>query len=166
MTRTSLHDVTCSIARTVDILGDAWAWLIVRDAYLGVRRFEDFRDDLGISSKILSQRLTDLTEAGILMTAAYSDRPPRLAYHLTEKGNSLVPLLAALVAWGDRWEPTTAGPPIYFHHANCGRTGVAITCAQCGVPVAADTLKVEPGPGGSNERGTALISNVLARRPE
>ena len=144
MTRTSLHDVTCSIARTVDILGDAWAWLIVRDAYLGVRRFEDFRDDLGISSKILSQRLTDLTE----------------------KGNSLVPLLAALVAWGDRWEPTTAGPPIYFHHANCGRTGVAITCAQCGVPVAADTLKVEPGPGGSNERGTALISNVLARRPE
>jgi DNA-binding HxlR family transcriptional regulator len=161
MTRTSLGDVTCSIARTVDILGDAWAWLIVRDTYAGVCRFEDLREDLGISGKVLSQRLGTLVDAGILARHPYAERPTRYEYTLTAKGNDLVPLLATLVAWGDRWEPTKGGPPMYFEHEDCGVVHATVTCSRCCKPVTAETLTVKPGPGGSTGPGTAVIGARL-----
>ncbi len=156
-----MGDVTCSIARTVDILSDAWAWLIVRDAYVGVCRFEHLREDLGISGKVLSQRLAALVDAGILTRHPYAERPTRFEYTLTTKGNDLVPILATLVAWGDRWEPTEGGPPMYFEHQDCGAAHVAITCAACGTPATAQTLTVRPGPGGSTGPGTAVIGRRL-----
>lgn len=161
MTRTSLHDVTCSIARTVDVLGDAWAWLIVRDVYLGVQRFDDLCADLGMSRKVLAQRLRQLMEAGVLDRGAVAPSVDRSGYRLTEKGRGLVPILAAFVAWGDRWEPTPGGPPMLLEHAECGRIDAEVTCSRCGGPIAADTLAVGPGPGGSLGPGTAVLGQLL-----
>lgn len=161
MTRTSLREVTCSIARTVDVLSDAWAWLIVRDAFIGVCRFDDLQEDLGISRKVLAQRLNDLVEAAVLDKHQYADGPARFEYKLTDKGNDLVPILAALMGWGDRWEPTDGGPPLYIQHQQCSTNHVTVTCDDCGEPATADALTIRPGPGGSVRPGTAIIGKLI-----
>lgn len=177
MTRTSLRDVTCSIARTVDVLGDAWAWLIIRDVFLGVHRFDDLCADLGVSRKVLTERLRQLTDSGILTrdvgggsddVATRAARRSPSGYRLTEKGEGLVPILAAFVAWGDRWEPTPAGPPMYLEHDGCASITAEVTCSRCGELLTAHTLVAHPGPGGSAGRGTALLGSYLrpADRPE
>lgn len=144
-------------------MSDAWAWLIVRDVFLGVRRFDDLCTDLGISRKVLAARLKQLTTAGVLARDDGTDAPTeRSGYRLTDKGAELVPILAVIVEWGDRWEPTAGGPPIVLRHTVCGAAGVDVTCAECGESVAAATLRAEPGPGGSAGIGTALIGRQLA----
>ncbi len=165
MTRTSLREVTCSIARTVDVLGDAWSWLIVRDVFLGVRRFDDLCADLGVSRKVLAERLRQLTDAGILIRDV-GTAGRRSGYRLTEKGEGLVPILAALTAWGDRWEPTPGGPPLRLDHAGCGAISAEVTCSHCGEPLAADSLVARPGPGGRTGPGTALLGRYLQTADE
>lgn len=161
MTRTSLQDVTCSIARTVDILGDAWSWLIVRDVFLGVSRFDDLCADIGISRKVLAERLRQLTESGVIIKDMDATTESRPGYRLTEKGEGLVPVLAAIMAWGDRWEPTPGGPPLRVEHADCGIITVEVTCSHCGEPLTAQTLTARTGPGGSARPGTALLGGFL-----
>lgn len=162
VTRNSLKDVTCSIARTVNVMGDAWAWLIVRDVFVGVRRFDALCRDLGVSRKVLTERLAQLLDADILVKAPLEDGSPGFEYRLTTKGEDLVPILATLVTWGDRWEPTAGGPPIYIEHRACHGAATDVTCSSCGATMTADTLSVRPGPGGSVGPGTALLGAVLA----
>src|SRR5882724_3742490 len=96
-------DFNCSIARPLSFLGERWALLVVRDLFLGRRRFEEFQDSLGIASNVLSQRLATLVEEGIVERRRYSEHPERFEYRLTEKGLDLQPVLLALLAWGDRY---------------------------------------------------------------
>jgi DNA-binding HxlR family transcriptional regulator len=103
MRHKSLADARCPIARTIDVVGEWWSILIPRDAFRGIRRFDAFQASLGIARNMLSHRLKQLVEAGLLETRPYSERPPRHEYHLTDKGRDFYPVLMTLMAWGNRW---------------------------------------------------------------
>ena len=148
MRRTSLTDFHCSLARTIDVIGEWWTPLIVRDAFLGRRRFEDFQRSLGLARNILAARLDRLVEAGIMERQRYEEHPPRDEYVLTTKGRDLFPIIAALLAWGDRWTAGEAGPPLLLIHERCGKPGaLRATCDQCGEPMSLANVQPVPGPG-------------------
>lgn len=142
-------------------LGDWWTPLILRDLFVGLNRFDDLAVDLGISRNLLTTRLTELVEHGIVQRQRYSERPPRDRYQLTQAGHELAPIFAALTAWGDRLATPPGGPPVVFHHRACGhRCTPRVACSQCGEPVTADELEVLPGPGGRSAPGTLLSSQI------
>lgn len=165
MTRTSLAGVACSIARATDLFADAWTALIMRDVLLGVTRFDDIAEDLGISRKVLAARLARLVEEGVLVRERYQDRPPREHYRATEKGEQLYPVLLALMDWGDRWYAGEAGPPAVVHHLGCGRDTTPVTvCAHCGEALTSRNSTQLPGPGGRVGPGTRVLAPRLATR--
>ena len=148
MQRTRFGDMECSIARTLDVAGEPWSPLILRDVLVGIHRFDDLQRDLGISRKVLTERLKWLVERGVLERRAYSERPPRFEYVLTQKGWELCDVLLAISAWGDRWTAGDAGPPVIVRHTACGQaTHVEPHCAACGEPLHASDVSFEPGPG-------------------
>jgi DNA-binding HxlR family transcriptional regulator len=153
--RTSFEDMTCSVARTLEVVGEWWSLLIVRDALLGVRRFDDFQQRLGISRNILTQRLQRLVDQGILERVPYQDNPPRHEYRPTEKGRDLWLVVSAMRQWGDKWEPLDAGPASELVHVKgCGNTmHIVPTCSECGAAVTSRDLRVVAGPGSD---GTVL----------
>ena len=164
MTRTSLTDVACSIARATDLFADAWTALIMRDVLVGVTRFDDLARDLGISRKVLAARLARLVEEGVLVRERYQDHPPREHYLATEKGKDLYPVLLALMRWGDRWYGES-GPPVRIHHLECGHDTEAVTtCVHCGHELTADNTTQLPGPGGRIGPGTSVIGPLIAAR--
>lgn len=165
MTRTSLSDTACSIARATDVFADAWTALIMRDVLVGITRFDDITEDLGISRKVLAARLARLVEEGVLSRERYQERPVREHYRATEKGKDLYPVLLALANWGDRWYSGEAGPPARIHHHGCGQDTTAVSaCAHCGEPLTIDNTVQLPGPGGRIGRGTRLIGPLIAAR--
>ncbi|GAA1978505.1 helix-turn-helix domain-containing protein [Amycolatopsis minnesotensis] len=148
MQRTQFGNMTCSIARTLDVIGEPWSPLILRDVYVGLTRFEQLREDLNISRKVLTVRLKWLVDNGVLEARPYSDRPPRHEYVLTEQGRELCDLLLTMVHWGDRWRAGYAGPPVLYRHHACGQIAhVEPTCSECGQPMHATDVDVLPGPG-------------------
>lgn len=113
MRRTRFDDWDCPIARSVDILGDWWTPLVIRQAFLGSRRFEQFSDQLGIPRNVLTDRLNRLIDEGILERRAYQDRPVRHEYRLTDKGIALYPVIVSLLEWGNQWlDWDGEGPPV------------------------------------------------------
>jgi DNA-binding HxlR family transcriptional regulator len=148
--RTSVDHLNCSVARSLDVLGEWWTLLIVRDAFFGVRRFEDFVADLRISRNILTDRLETLVSHQVLERTRYQQNPDRYEYRLTERGRELFPVLIALMEWGDRWLSTdeVGGAPLIVTHHDCGHdiTG-PLRCGHCGQPVTARDVDVTPGPG-------------------
>ncbi|GAB2773070.1 winged helix-turn-helix transcriptional regulator [Amycolatopsis magusensis] len=148
MQRTRFGDMACSIARTMDVIGEPWSPLILRNVYVGITRFEQLQESLGISRKVLTERLKWLTEQDVLARQQYSSRPPRHEYVLTERGTELCDLLLVMVRWGDRWLAGEAGPPVLYRHHACGRIShVELRCSECGDPMRATDLDVLPGPG-------------------
>ena len=148
MQRTQFGDMACSIARTLDVIGEPWSPLILRDIYVGINRFEQIQQDLGISRKVLTERLKWLVESGVLERHGYSERPPRHEYRLTAKGMELCDLLLVMVRWGDRWLAGEAGPPVLYRHHACGQIShVEPHCSVCDQPMHAADIDVEPGPG-------------------
>ncbi len=146
--RTALDAHPCSIARTLDAAGEWWTPLILRDVAYGVRRFGEIQDDLGISTNVLSDRLESLVEEGILETHVYQERPRRNEYRLTEKGGELVPVLLALMRWGDRWKWPQARGPVRVEHADCGEeVRVEVRCEHCRREVPTGELRARPRPG-------------------
>jgi len=137
----------CSIARALEVVGERWSLLIVRDAlFAGVTRFGDFQHNLGIATNVLGARLEAFVEAGIMERRRYSERPEQFEYVLTDKGRDLAPALVALTRWGDRWAAPD-GPPILHRHRTCGdAVAEVLVCATCG-PVDAAEITVAPGPG-------------------
>ena len=111
--------MACSIARTLDVIGEPWSPLILRDVFVGIRRFDQIQADLGISRKVLTERLNRLVEHGVLERRPY-DAGPRYEYLLTPKGAELVDLLLVMVGWGDKWLAGEAGPPVLYRHHACG----------------------------------------------
>ena len=147
MQRTSFETMNCSVAQSLEVIGEWWSMLIVRDAFLGVRRFDDFQSRLGISRNILTTRLTSLVDAGVLQKVPYQERPVRHEYRLTEKGHDLWPVLTAMREWGDRWAAPD-GAPLEVVHDGCGEVMVVTpTCGHCGDPVDYRSVHVRPGPG-------------------
>ncbi len=148
MQRTRFGDMACSIARTLDVIGEPWSPLILRDVYVGISRFEQMQADLGISRKVLTERLNWLVESGVLERRPYETRPPRSEYVLTDKGAELVDLLMVMVAWGDRWADDGAGPPVLYRHRACGAIShVDLRCSHCGEPMHGGDVEVLAGPG-------------------
>jgi DNA-binding HxlR family transcriptional regulator len=138
----------CSVARALSVVGDRWTLLILRDTFLGVRRFEDFQRDLGTTRHRLTDRLRKLVAHGILDRVRYQDHPPRFEYRLTEKGRDLYPVVVSLTRWGDRWMAGRHGPPVELVHRACGKTTMpALACPECGEPVFARDMIARPGPG-------------------
>jgi DNA-binding HxlR family transcriptional regulator len=137
-----IGEVRCSIARSLAVLGDRWTLLIVRDAFLGTRRFEDFQASLGATRHVLSARLRKLVDAGILRREPYQERPLRHEYRLTDKGLDLHPVLVALVGWGDRWQTDEHGPPFTYIHRPCGQQITPLlTCPDCSEPITPQSLR-------------------------
>ncbi|HXY43852.1 MAG TPA: helix-turn-helix domain-containing protein [Acidimicrobiales bacterium] len=132
MERKSFASMDCSVAQCLEVVGEWWSMLIVRDAFLGVTRFDDFHSRLGISRNILQQRLTRLVEAGVLQRVRYSEHPLRYDYKLTDKGRDLWPVLTAMRQWGDRYA-APSGPPVRIRHKACGQlTEAMLVCKACG----------------------------------
>jgi len=137
----------CSVAQCLEVVGEWWSMLIVRDAFLGVTRFDEFQRRLGISRNILQQRLARLVDAGVLERVPYSDHPPRDDYRLTDKGRDLWPVLTTMRQWGDR-HAAPSGPPVQVVHKACGSVSEAVlVCGSCGEVLDPRDVRAVPGPG-------------------
>jgi DNA-binding HxlR family transcriptional regulator len=166
MERTSFAQMRCSLARGLELIGDWWSPLIIRDLFLDITRFDELIEDLGISRNLLTRRLKSLVANGIIERIAYQEHPVRYTYRLTEAGRDLVPAILALTAWGDRWARPKEGSPILFKHKTCGyRFTPQVTCSKCGKPIDARTVSAIPGPGGALKPGTMLVAKRLRGTP-
>ena len=140
MRHTSLAQTNCPVARTLDVVGEWWTMLIVRDAFLGTSRFEDFRK-IGVADNILSARLKRLVEEGVLEKRQYQERPARFEYVLTEKGRDLVLVVGALATWGLKWTPGLNQNRM--RHVECGhQVTVRGYCEHCGEALTAGDVQV------------------------
>ena len=154
----------CSIARTLDVVGESWTPLVLRDLHLGVDRFDDLVRDLGISRALLARRLDGLVAHGLVRREEYQQRPVRHRYRLTDAGSALVPALLAIMAWGDRFATAPGGPPVVVHHETCGAAFTpTVCCSACGRPVEAADVRAEPGPGAAAGPGTRVLAERFAR---
>jgi DNA-binding HxlR family transcriptional regulator len=162
MERTSFAQMRCSLARGLELIGDWWSPLIIRDLFLGVARFDELVEDLGISRNLLTRRLNALTDNGIVARRVYQQRPARYEYGLTEAGRDLVPALLALTAWGDSWAQPKEGSPVLFVHQACGHEfRPQVTCSACGEEISAGAVTALPGPGGAAKPGTRVVARRL-----
>ena len=147
----------CSVARALEIVGERWTLLVLRDAFQGVTRFELFARRLKVAPNILTKRLATLTEAGVLERRRYQSRPERFEYVLTDAGKELLPVLVDLMRWGDA-HMAPNGPPAVLRHADCGgELGRGAVCERCGTPVEADQVEWYRGPGTHRTPGERMI---------
>jgi DNA-binding HxlR family transcriptional regulator len=160
MRQTSFEDFQCSLARALEAVGDWWSPLIVRDLAIGVRRFDELVEDLGISRNLLTDRLTTLIDNGVVERRALDSHATHVEYVLTPAGNELVTVLMVLTAWGDRWVTPVGGPPIEFHHHGhkCKPAAICLTCLE---PIDSTTVTFRAGPGGKAGPGTKLIGTRM-----
>lgn len=137
----------CSVARSLSVVGERWTMLIIRDAFLGTRRFDEFQRNLGITRHRLSERLGKLVEAGVLVKVPYNERPLRHEYRLTRKGLGLYPVLLTLARWGDEWMDKGEGAPMEYVHQKCGHiTHPVLTCSECNEPLRPQEVTPQLGP--------------------
>ena len=152
MRKASFADMHCSIAQALEIVGEWWTLLILRDAFLGVRRFDDFVRRLGISRNVLTDRLDTLVDAGILQRRPYDEARGRYDYLLNDKGRALWPVMTALRQWGDEWVYGAGNEPLVIEHRGCGCTTTAVmTCSSCGDPLDARSVRAMTGPGAATD---------------
>ena len=146
MLKNTYEGQACSIARSLELIGERWTLLIVRDVFRGLRRFDDMQKSLGIARNVLANRLERLVEEGIFEKRPYQEHPPRYEYFLTEKGIDLWPVLVSLIKWGDKHEPFGFDglPPVIIRHKDCaGEVDEHFTCTECGERVWARDCYVE-----------------------
>ena len=143
----------CSLARTLGAVGDRWTLLVLREAFLGTRRYDDFQRNLGAAPHIVAARLKKLVEHKVLEKRRYQDRPPRHEYRLTERGHELYPALIALIGWGEKWLKSAQGPATIRTHKGCNhRLHAVTTCAACGEAVTARDVNAVLTPRFAAER--------------
>ena len=148
MRRASFEDMNCSVARSLEVIGEWWTLLILRDAFFGVTRFEELQARLGIARNILAKRLDTLVEHGVLERRCYDDARGRYDYVLTDKGKALWPVLVTIRQWGDEWVVGAGKEPIAMVHATCGeRTTAVLACDHCGEELRGRDVRVVAGPG-------------------
>ncbi len=140
-------DQNCSIARALEIVGDRWTLLVIRDAFNGIRRFDDFQANLGVARNVLTDRLNRLCDEGILRRHRYHERPERYEYRLTRKGVGLWRAMVSLLMWGDEYYAPDGPPMLLVHHGCAGRLTPGFTCSACGAPLGPADIETRPGPG-------------------
>lgn len=157
MSWADVGNTVCPIARALAVVGDRWTVLILRELFLGVRRFEEFQVQMGVSSHLLSTRLRRLEADGIVVRRQYSERPARHEYRLTDKGLDLYPLLLSLKSWGEKWGGFRQGsePALVIAHRQCGQeTSLKLSCSSCGEPFGPKDAIVTLGHNFAAERQT------------
>ena len=138
----------CSLARALELVGDRWTILVIREAFFGTRRFDDFQRRLGCARNVLTDRLNRLVDEGLFRKVPYQERPERFEYHLTRKGVELWPSTVLLMKWGDRHLASEAGPPTLVLHKDCGgEIDERLHCSACGAELGPGDVDVKPGPG-------------------
>ncbi len=153
MERKSFSNMDCSVAQCVEVTGEWWSMLIVRDALLGVTRFDVFQKRLGVARNVLQQRLERLIESGVMEKSMYSEHPPRYDYRLTEKGRDLWPIINAMRQWGDQYS-APQGPPVRLVHRSCGNEAMGIVvCSECGEVMNSSNVKIVVNPGRGIDAG-------------
>ena len=141
MLKSTYDDQVCSLARSLEVVGERWTMLILREVFVGVRRFDEIQEDLGIARNVLATRLQKLVERGVLTKDGRE-------YRLTEKGLDLWPVLHSLMTWGDTHDVAPGGPPMLLTHKGCGGAVDAHRhCAECGRRLTARDVVARPGPG-------------------
>jgi DNA-binding HxlR family transcriptional regulator len=144
MKKSSLRERACSVARALDAVGDAWSMLLVRELFLGTRRFDEFQAQTGASPTIVSRRLARLVERGIARRVRYQERPPRDEFRLTRKGLDLWPVIVALMQFGDRWEQRRGARPLLLRHLACNHeSSPALACSHCRQPIGAHDSRAD-----------------------
>ncbi|MBP2478362.1 DNA-binding HxlR family transcriptional regulator [Crossiella equi] len=140
-----------SVGRALDLVGERWTLLILREAFFGVRRYAQFVRNLGIPRPTLSARLKTLVETGLFTKVAYAAEPDRFEYRLTQAGRELFPAIVVLMHWGDRYVPHPDGPPVVLAHNDCGQPAdVYLACRHCGGEVGTHSVTAHPGPGSAD----------------
>jgi len=138
-------------------MGERWSFLILRDAFYGVRRFDGFQQHLGVSKKVLSQRLRKLVAEEILRRVQYQDRPARYEYRLTSKGRDLFPILLTMMRWGNRWLAEPDQEWLKLEHKGCGKSiEPKVVCNHCHEPLTLARVQALPGPGATKKAIQAL----------
>jgi len=123
----------CSVARALSVIGDRWTMLVLREAFMRTRRFDDFQRNTGAPRPVLADRLRILVDNGVLMRHPYGNHPDRFEYRLTEKGLDLYPVVVSLLRWGDRWMTDQDDPPVQLRHKECGHAmHPELACPECG----------------------------------
>src|SRR5208282_1419630 len=159
-----LGEETCSMARTVAVIGDRWTLLILRDCFLRVRRFEDFQARLDVTRHVLSDRLKKLVRYGVLRRVPYQERPKRYEYILTQKGLDLYPIIMSIVHWGDIHMVDSRGRPMVHEHKNCGKMfDPVMVCSECGEPLTAKAVHAHPGPGAQHSSSVRAKAQLSAK---
>jgi len=137
-----------SVIRALDVLSDPWSFLVLREAFFGVRRFDGLQRNLRIARNVLSARLTRLVSEGLLERRLYAARPPRYEYRLTDQGRDFFPPIVGLMRWGDSWRPSKSGPPLELYHKDCGKPLAArVVCGSCKNTLSPFDVEFEKGPG-------------------
>jgi DNA-binding HxlR family transcriptional regulator len=148
-----------AIGRTLDLIGDRWCFLILRDSFRGIRRFDDFRSELGIARPVLADRLRRLVDAGVFSKVRYCDKPARYEYRLTTRGLELSPVLVALMQWGDRHLSDDTGPRRVLVHDACGHPIDQVTvCWHCDTTVTPTDITSRPGNASSNRKAPSRLA--------
>jgi DNA-binding HxlR family transcriptional regulator len=140
----------CSVKRALDVVGEKWTLLVLREAFYGARRFEEFQAHVGCARNLLTERLNTLVAAGVLKRVPYREpgQRERHEYRLTEEGLDLLPAVVALMQWGDRWETDPEGPPVVIAHRDCGHpVELVLRCTHDHEHVSARDTEPKPGPG-------------------
>ncbi|MDF1781304.1 MAG: helix-turn-helix domain-containing protein [Alcanivoracaceae bacterium] len=134
-------EVPCPVARSLSVIGDRWTLLVIRNAFFGMSRFDQFQRNLGVTRHVLTERLNRMVECDILQKVLYQQRPPRYEYQLTDKGRDIYPILMTLTAWGDKWMPLQQGASLFFRHKECGKIFTPILhCSECGEAAGVETV--------------------------
>ncbi|MFL5896712.1 MAG: winged helix-turn-helix transcriptional regulator [Thermoleophilaceae bacterium] len=142
----------CSIARALELVGERWTLLILRNVFFGLRRFDDLQRQLGIARNVLAARLDRLVDGELLERRPYGDSGVRHEYRLTDKGRALWPTLVELMHWGDRYAAPAGGPPTVVRHQGCGgEIGPHQMCRRCGALLELQDIHTEVGPGATAE---------------
>ena len=142
----------CSVAQSLEVIGEWWTLLILRDAFLGVTRFDDFASRLGIARNVLTARLDTLVDNDVLIRVPYDEARGRFDYRLTDKGRALLPVITAIRQWGDEWILGEKNAPVVVEHTTCGEIIKGIlTCDHCGEEITTKNLRAYRGPGAGED---------------
>ena len=152
MKKVSFADMHCSVAQSLEVIGEWWTLLILRDAFLGVTRFDDFASRLGIARNVLTARLDTLVAHDVLARVPYDEARGRYDYRLTDKGRALLPVMTAIRQWGDEWILGEEHAPVVVEHTTCGEISRGVlTCDHCGEELTPKTVRARRGPGATDD---------------